>query len=413
MQKVVTFLKRHYEKLILLFLLVIFIFSLIYLIYIIIRAQTAVTIEDLEIQKPKPDYVRFDFSNPEYNVKANLKQDKIWIKSLARAKRDAKDFYTDLLNPITAAKCPNCKHIIPRWYFNNKQCPYCGKILKKPPGETVIKVPDDADVDGIPDKLEAEHGLSNSNKEDALYDKDKDGFSNIDEYNDKKFNTEFWNPKSRPPLAYRLSVAGVQRTKLSILLKKVMASGEDKKKWMVQLEIYNKGRWRTRFKYIGNSIIVNGNEYIIKNVIYRTKKVWNRNIKNYLSVDDSLVDIQAPGSDDVIRLQIMQPVYSPRKDVVFRDYLNNKSFKVVVGRRFTIGDDNTGFETYELVAIGQNQTGNIATIKMVTPDGKLGPPITIGPVPKAEKPKSPAGAKKDNYTIGDMGGEPAPPGPPN
>ena len=162
------FLKRHYEKLILLFMLVAFIISMIHVLRIIQQTRE-VTEASLQIPTRKADYEPQNPEAAEFDVEGKFKSTSLkWEVSTAREKGNAEHF-SDLVIPFAMARCPHCKKIIPRSYFQggpeaNKdlkegakpippgKCPLCDGELVMPPEKKgpIWKITaEDADGDGI------------------------------------------------------------------------------------------------------------------------------------------------------------------------------------------------------------------------------------------------------------------------
>lgn len=350
-----SFLKKHYEKIILTILLLLFVVALIYQISIVLTARQ-IRPEDLELPKKKPDYRRIDFTKAEFNIMENLSKDDLWLKSGPRTESDK--FWTDLMVPFECARSIyGRKKIVPLYYFLDKykinRCPWTGKELKQP--ETKPP-PEDIDKDGIPNKVEELAGLDVNVPDDALYDKDGDGFSNLIEYKffkNKSMTAQaeaIKNPKIHPSLALRLYVGKIIRTKIDIVLKKVRPRGKDKKNWEIHLELKTKKGWRSKFPALGNTIKIEGIEYKIIGVEYKFKKVYDNTLNSVVKKDESEITIKPEdeNENEKIVVAVGKPTFAPKKKVLIKDSIDDRSYHVVVGQTFTVGNSEVGKESFTL-----------------------------------------------------------------
>jgi hypothetical protein len=368
-----SFLKKHYEKIILTILLLLFVVALVYQISIVLNARK-IRPEDLELPKKKPDYRQIDFTRTEYNIMENLSKDDKWLDPGPRV-AGAK-FWTDLMVPVECARTIHGrKKIVPLYFFLKKyavnRCPWTGNELKQP---EVPPAPEDMDKDGLPNKLEELAGLDKEKPEDAHYDKDDDGFSNMIEY--KFFKNKpveqqgkaISDPKIHPPLALRLYVSRIIRTKIDIVLKKVRPRGEDKKKWEIHLEVKTARGWRSRFPFLGGTVKIDGEKYKIIDVNYKIKEVFDNTVNATVKKNISEITI-APvgdGEGEKIVVAIGKPTFAPKKKVVIKDSIDDSVYNVIVGQSFVVGNSALGKEKYTLVSA--DPTSKSAKIK--SEDGK-------------------------------------------
>ena len=105
-----------------------------------------------------------------------------------------------------------CQKLIP---FKASECPFCGGAQPK----FDVDNPElDSDGDGIPDRVEIALGLNPNDPADALGDMDGDGFSNLEEY---KAGTDPKDPKSHPALVVLLRVKELRGKRLPLLFSAV------------------------------------------------------------------------------------------------------------------------------------------------------------------------------------------------
>jgi len=133
----VDFLKKHYEKVILLGLFVFFI-GLMYLVQSVISSTREVTDADLKLPVRKPDYEKVERKNPDFDTV------KLWYDSHLKWENNNKANTNDFVSVIKMARCPYCgkarendseveyTSIIPLSHFSDGKCPECGSELKPP-----------------------------------------------------------------------------------------------------------------------------------------------------------------------------------------------------------------------------------------------------------------------------------------
>jgi hypothetical protein len=322
------FLKKHYEKLILAFFLLVFVFLLFYLIDLSKSTHT-ITKQDLQIPTREPNYRKNDFSHKKYQTNYIFTQNCTWDKSTARSDKDK--IYTDLLIPFKCARCPFGNKVIPRYYFlgpidHPRNCPLCGKALPRPPAGGVIEIADemDRDNDGIPNNDEIRLGLDPENPDDALYDPDNDGFPNIYEYQKKK---KIKKSGSHPPFYERLHLIEFRETKLPFQLKLVNTNGkEDPKDWDIQINETIKGRIRTRFKYLGSRMTLDKTSYEITKIDAKHEK--KRSGGTIIKEDKSKIYLKSEDGKYTITMQVGKDVYSPKPKAIIEDLATGKMYHV-------------------------------------------------------------------------------------
>jgi len=359
-----NFLHKHYEKIILASFLLIFILSLIYLITVFSKSST-VTKKDLILKDLKADYpARFDINGKEitaentkekYNEIANLNNTSNWVRT---GKKDVKSpVASDLMIPIKAARCPNCKKIIPSIYFEKHEpCILCGGVLEElvkapPPGEYI-----DNDGDGMPDDFEKKNGLNHKLAADKMEDLDEDGFPNYIEY---KAKTKINDPKSHPSLIDRLALRGVKKTKLPIQLWNVLSYGkENKSEWLIQIKILNKKKkWTSKFPKLGSIIKLNREQYKIIDVSYSIKEQFDKRLGAPRSTNTSTITLEKVGhkKDTPIIVEMKKNVYENLAKIRLTDMFNRKSYNIKVGDQLTIGSSKVGLEKIRLLSLSKNQ----------------------------------------------------------
>jgi hypothetical protein len=357
----VEFIRKHYEKLMLIVLMFAFIGSMVYVLDII--RETADT-ESLKISTGKADQERLNAKDEAFSSSAIIKKD-LGKWNLTPARSDEfKNMTSDLVIPPELSFCPfdGCGSLIPFGYMSGKECPFCKKFLPTPPKRKVSRFrrsEDDLDGDGIPNREEENQKLDKDDPNDALYDKDRDGFSNVYEYlNGFKMNLT----KSHPPMWYRLILKELGRQKLPVLFKAVNTNNStDQKKWDIQINHMNPKNMNelrtTDVTSIGGLLTLDGREYQIVRVELKQTKLPTKAGESQRMKDESVIYLEETGGKDRIHMQIGKDVFSSDVKAVFIDCgqldKEGKPIQFVVGlnQKFTVGNRRNARDTYLLRVI--------------------------------------------------------------
>ena len=352
------FIKRHYEKLLLAGLLIMFIGSMVYLAGIM-RDTGSISKEDLKIPTRPADFTRAvesEGNSPEnYELNRNLFGIAPWIASKSRPGSRYQHFYSDLVVTFGAARCGHdgCERVIPMYYFGNKKegCPWCGKLLSAPPKGVNLQragvvTAEDPDGCGIPHDVKRQYGLAENDPFNVLDDLDKDGFSNLYEYRQK---TSLNRATSRPPMWHRLVVEKIERVKLPLQLKAVMAPyPNDKTRWDVQIKLTDKQR--TELTMLNERIRIEDEDYTVKDIVLDlSEKDASGN-----PIDKSYIDVVSDNGVK-IRMQIGKDVYTPDAKALIRDLGSGKLYILSVGQEFRVGTRRTGRSRYVVAKIDQEK----------------------------------------------------------
>lgn len=351
------FIKRHYEKLLLAALLLMFIGSMVYLAGIM-RETGSIRLENLKIPTRAADFQMPDVKDPQFDSSKNLFGTARWQASTSRPGSRYQKFYSDLVVTFGAARCGHdkCGRVIPLYYFGNKHenCPWCGRKLAAPPKQVTVvtgaRTSDDPDGCGIPHDIKRQYGLPEDVAENVLDDLDGDGFSNLYEYRQK---TALNQPKSHPPMWHRLVVEKIERIKLPLQLKAIMAPDpNDKTRWDIQINYFDsKGETRTEITMLNEGIrLADGEEeYKVKDIVRNlTEKDASGNV-----IDKSYIIIES-AKGTRIRMQIGHDVYSPDAKALLRDVGDGKVHPPKgVGQEITLGTRKTGRSKYIIKSIDQ------------------------------------------------------------
>lgn len=360
------FLKRHYEKLILLTLSIISILTVLHIISIVGRTKE-VKDSDLKIPTRQPDYEVHDAGAADF-VPSRLIADTAlsWPASQSRLQdEESGSVFSDLVKVFKMARCPHCGKIVPFYYFSDKKCPECGKELKKPtnigkPRRIRMITENDSDGDGISDADEQKYGLNSGDPADALFDMDGNGFSNLYEV-ENNFDPRM--PNNCPPLWYRLRFRGVDRVELPLRLTSIDTGGQtDKNKWdaLIKQERRNfRGQliWRDSSYNIGDTLQFDGRNYQVVDMFFDRKVQKVRNASDgsetEKTIDNSSVVLREVVDSDgeagkikpeELTLVVGQPVYSSDRRLILEDIgvpadENGRRpvYGLREGDRFTIG----------------------------------------------------------------------------
>ena len=355
-----SFLYKHYEKIVLAFFLLVFAAALVYLI-IVFRQSKTTTEEDLRIKPEGQDYISIfdkngveikkDGEKGEFSALADLAKAEVWVPSKQRDPNSIAT--TDLLIPFKAARCDECHRLIPCVAFEKKECPLChknpGKVI-----ERKIEVVYDTDKDGLPDELEKKLALNVNDPSDGLLDLDNDGYSNILEFKEK---TALNDPKSHPPIAYKLKLLGLVRKKLPLILVDVKERGEDKKDWVVEVKMLNKrGKWATEFKKIGDTLKLDPRGrylYTITDAVHKVAEKFDKKLNRPVPVSASEITIvnALDKKDKPIVMTVGKPVYENKIKLGLQDTVTGKKYILKNGAKFIAGDAKTGTEEYTVIGV--------------------------------------------------------------
>ena len=384
------FIKRHYEKLLLLAMLVLFIGIMVYVVSVADKASK-VKNEDL-VFKPK-DLTKnmvtaLQPGDPSLNVDNVLNQGvSNWQKSQQREKfsnASEAETYSDLVVAMRIAACPHCKAFVPRYYFRNDfRCPACADKLAnvplRPKNRRRIITENDLDGDGMPNSYETSKGFNPNNPDDQLADKDRDGFSNLFEYEN---DTDPVVSRSRPPLWYRMRYGMMDSVPLPVRLKSVSTQNNlnDKKKWFLQINILEVDRNGVIKRDKSNNPIGESQDYHIGDTIRIEDRVYRFVDATFKKVpvgkdkyeDQSTVTLlqelskEAKIKPDKLVLSVEKEVRSNDKRLIIEDVgtpvlhegkgLNENGrtvYVVRVGHPIELGNNRIGKERYTLVSVNE------------------------------------------------------------
>ena len=383
------FIKRHYEKLILLCMLILFIGIMVYVMQVAQQARD-ISIDDVQIKTLKADYQSENAKDSKYSVRLLVETDGRfdWPESRQRnafasdiggipgARGSIAGTYSDLVTVFPISKCPHCQKLVPRYYFHDRKCPACGGELKEPPQRPkerrFVISENDSDGDGMPNAYEQSKGFDPKNPADGLEDADGDGFSNLYEFEN---NTDPKNATDRPPHWYRLKYITMESVDLPIRLMAVNTmDSKNKKSWNIQFNRIKFNRYgrpiidprtkqpreETLNQQLEDTIDIEELKYKITDVEYKVmKKGATTEQKDLSSV--RLVQVLPPDAGkkkpDVLVMFAGKVVKSNDKRLIVEDVKvenNRPRFVLRLGGELTLGDKRSKTEKYRLVSVDES-----------------------------------------------------------
>jgi len=321
----VNFLKRYYDKVILLTLFVFFV-GLMLSVLSKVEETSEIKAEDLKLPPRQADHNCVVPESDDFKIKEMWEKSAMFWKSAAKG--DHVETASDLIKAEKLAACPYCsenegagKVLIPFSSFGGK-CPNerCGKELPAPAADqqTLLITAGDSDGDGISNDDEKKYGLNPENPDDATTDIDGDGFSNRYEIAQK---TAPNNSSDHPPLWHRLRVVDIRTVELPIKLQVVNTNNvSDKSKWDIQYNLPRTRRGKVRitsnFVVLGDEIQVDEND----KRLYRIVDV--RHVENATTAKTAATESKNDGNAcnvgkfEVILKEVLDPDSKHQPDVI-------------------------------------------------------------------------------------------------
>ena len=330
-----SFFSKHYEKLLLGGLLVLFIL----LLFVLAAQKQVAELKMNEIHKI--DHKNVDFMDRRFDISDStwLKVNSVWAPEVMED-----GFVKDFTMPVTVSRCPYCNILLEQKYFaDNVRChnPDCGVALATPAKPWSRSR---SDIEIIPPE--------------ELYDQDMDGFS----YRYEKIaGTDPADPKDHPPLWHLLSTGTPRRTELGPGLRLVecnedrvirdnsfaqfqiddpMRPGEKK-----QLQIWIGENMRD-----GGRNIVNGIPCRMTDVIGSDKESDEQSVVAAKDRRATLTFSPEDGSESFsIDIYKQTPAYFSEKRIPVNGLVGEDGRAVKVGDRITMGNNKIGMIQYKVV----------------------------------------------------------------
>lgn len=382
------FLKRHYEKLILAVLLLLFICSMAYLV-MIVQDTSTITLKKLQLPTREPDFhlqaVKPD--DPSFDRKKLFEEGTVW--HVSKARKEGATHFSDLVVTFGVTRCghEDCGKLIPSDYLGAK-CPFCGKELAEPKitGPVLVlsnATAEDPDGCGIPHDVKEKYGLSKDDPQNVLDDLDNDGFSNLYEFKNK---TVLNDPRSHPPLWHRLAMQKIESVVLPFVLMKINTNNSDEQsKWDIQINRTDTGK--STFTSLNDVLKIDNRDYRISQIKLNQKKQMVGTSE--VLVDQSVITLEMVGGKSKIEMSVGKQVYSPDPKAFLLDTGTNGEFTAGIGEEISLGNRYTGIERYRVAGIDQ-KAGTLSLLDR-TPKSRnfnkpIAEPVTFqGKIPMNER----------------------------
>lgn len=396
------FLKKHYEKVVLIALFVIFALLLVHLYNIVLKTGE-VKESDLQIPQLEPNYVVTKASDPKFNLPVLMRENSVLAQASARDKKDNKDF-SDLMTVFKISRCGHCGYLIPRRVLDSTEsCPmaHCGKKLLAPKAEVQgaqAAARLDSDDDGIPNIIELENNLNPYDAHDAYDDLDDDGFVNVYEY---KMNTDMKKADNHPPLYSGLYLVSIDRQPLKATLLGVsVLEGRDKAFWDIQMLTHEqriKGKNRKEEKHylsIGRRVQLDTGFYTIDDILSNeVEKMVDNKMQKVTEYSVRLKDRKGR----MILMKVNEVAYDPDDKAQLKDIWSEKIYNVRVNSNLRMGSTAIGFSTYKVQKI-EKRTNSVTVISTE----KNSQPVVIKRKPMIPEEYIPSKEKKEPAAEGNV-----------
>jgi len=237
------------------------------------------------------------------------------------------------LVPESRFSCAECGHPVPS---DAERCPFCDTLVTPPEPETI-----DHDGDGMPTRWEVAHGLDPNDATDAGQDWDKDGFTNLEEY---QFDTNPQDASSHPPLLDWLIVDRIEGQRFGLQFRSRVRTRDGDYRFGINYQLPN-GDTKTDFVKIGGEV----SGFVIVSYEERIVPATPPTPGN---VDRSELTIRTPRGDAIVLVKD-QPVLHVEQTAHLRmgRPLPEHSFGVRVDESFTLGGG-----TYRVIGIDAEQS---------------------------------------------------------
>ena len=312
MKPALSYIKKHFEKLLLLFLLIILAICSVYQIATMERP-------DLTFLKPENEGEIIE----EYEIP-------VIDKHVIQLNDGTSRPYTG--DYFVYCRRKSCKYLIAN---TESKCPWCGTDTIH---KDIIDENRDSDNDGMTDKFEITYGLDPNDPKDAFLDKDKDGFTNIEEHNKESLVND---PLSHPSLITKTKLWRVENIYYPFSVTTIDTgqynpekdpSDLKKRTWDIYADIYVNNRRRSRYYKLNETDQITG---------YQVIEVGLEENKPYA--------VFKKGDEPPVKFYADKKRKFKEKFCLIKNVLNEKSYKVKIGNSFKMSSLNGKLENFKLL----------------------------------------------------------------
>lgn len=351
-----NFFSSHYEKVILLFFLVLFIVMLLLQVNFMQNVQNQKINAIMQKVEPPTDQKAISYSDPVYSIDSVFNKVVAWNKGTVQGAAAR----TGLLNCYELAVCPFCKDLIRSDYFptvaspTTRNCPVCYeqlKIKQKAPEQPVAqqnadggKQQLDSNNNSVPDDWERSYNVFSSSADDIDRDHDEDFFTTWEEYKLQKYKPN--NAKSHPAYINCITFVRLNVREFKNLRFRGVDThpGQNVKDWSLKLEYQGANARRPRISIsekIGSRFKHGREEFEILNCY--PDNLQRPGAKTYIT-------IRRVGTNETIVCHYMKPVYDPIQEVVLRNSHPKQTIVCKIGESFRLGNEKCGVEVYKVLS---------------------------------------------------------------
>ena len=325
---------RHYDKLL---VVAVLIFLLISLFYLTNAAGPAREREEesyrQQIERLKPSSTTLQpMEMSDYEAAVRLARQPL---QLEQPDTQQAGFLTPERRVVCVVK--ECQKPIP---YAAQSCPFCGGPQPVPPESDPGL---DSDKDGLSDKIENQLGLNPQDPSDAKGDLDSDGFNNLEEMMAK---TDPKDPKSHPALVSLLRVKETRGKRMPFLF-----SGVNKMPDGMQL-VFNQTAPVRRTYWVRDGEAIGETGYVALKLTPKTEERENPNMPGIkMRVDVSTVVVKRLSDNKEVTLKINEGGQVTDVEAVVVLPLDNAEYTVLQGATFKVRD-----ETFRVLSVDSGKT---------------------------------------------------------
>ena len=293
----------------------------------------------------------------------NLAATKLTARPIVVSDLSMSDSQASFLSSERRIFCKKCRKVLSG---DVKECPSCHEVQAE---KAAIVL--DADEDGMPDAWELRYGLNPHDAADAEQDKDKDGFTNLEEYQAKE-NPKYkrWtdptdatdHPDYLDSLSYRLPL---KETYLPFVFTKAtqIPGGWRCEFFDAKKKDHKRGNTGYVTAKVGDEIV--GSGFTVKAYEQKAEKREKKGMKGmFFNVDVSEVKLERKTDGKVVTVVIGSPKTAKPVPVDVQATLvykrgAEKTFDVVPGQEIELS--GTKYKVAEVLAVGKDKAKVVVT----------------------------------------------------